>query len=377
MNLIIMECMIDSYGRNVEKNKSLIENLQAMGHTVELYVPKGVSLNYNSDIPVHYTLHHNLAFIENNCLKRIYSSIKNEFYIHEWFKTAYELAKTRRIDAIIFPNATYKFLRSLRINKLKNSPIPLIFLIDGINLSDCSKIGRQAYQLALKINIRIGIQSFARDKLTVEVPNVVLMDPSCDISPNFSKIDNCKDDIFTMGIFGKYRKGKKIEDFLDVYSQCEFFRKVKLIVQFSNQTQEGREEFLKLVNKYSHIESIEFRNEFLDQDKWKEQLLQVDSLVIPYSGENYIFKNSLMLLNAIAFHKPVLISNHTNPEVLKEYKIGNVFEVGNKVQMKSAIEGFVNRYEDNRELYLRDLERAEEYFSPAKLAQNVVKLAGN
>ena len=178
-----------------------------------------------------------------------------------------------------------------------------------------------------------------------------------------------------LGFFGQYRKEKNLDDFLDVYIKCNFKVPVKLIVQGSTQTKDDAEDFVRIINKYSVYDNIEFWHKALIGLEWQKGLASVDTIVMPYGNERYLYHTSAILSNAIGFKKTIIIADNVNPEVLEQFNIGKSFQNGDFHSLKNTLELFVNNYSDNKKQYEIELEKAYEMFSPTKLAENIIKLA--
>ena len=374
MKFAIVESVVTPGGHEIDYDRILVEELLALGHEVEFYVPEGHEFKWNYGVPVHNLAGEGISYKGAKGFKKIYLSIKREINRQKWYKQIFKFATEGKFDAIIFPSATYRYLRALSKSKLKHSAVPVIFLIHGLTPKESVKLKKYVNYFSAYKNIKIGIQSFAKEKLDVELKNVDFFYPPNYIPRDITLSTN-KNLELVLGFFGQYRKEKKLDDFLDVYIKCRFEVPVKLIVQGATQTNEDAEDFRRIINKYSSYNSIEFWHKALIGIEWQKGLDSVDTLVMPYGNERYLYHTSAILSNAMGFKKSIIIADNVNPEVLEQFNIGVSFQNANFHSLKNALELFVNNYHDNKELYKVELEKAYEIFSPTKLAENIVKLA--
>ena len=178
-----------------------------------------------------------------------------------------------------------------------------------------------------------------------------------------------------LGFFGQYRKEKKIEAFLAAFLSCKFTRPVKLICQGATQTQEDADDFARIIEKYKGHDNIEFWNKPLIGDEWQRGLAGVDTLVLPYGNDRYLYHTAALISNAMGYKKSIIAAHNVNPEILAHYFMGMGFLNGNMQALKQCIELFVNTYDENKEKYEQALAKAYDDFSPRRLAENIVALA--
>jgi glycosyltransferase involved in cell wall biosynthesis len=288
----------------------------------------------------------------------------------------FQYAKAGAFDAIIFPSATYRYLRALAISPLKNSPVPVLFLIHGVTPKEAVRLQAETKKFLARPNIRVGVQTFAKEKLELDGPNISIYSP-----PNYIPRDidpaaqQAQDGILRLGFFGQYRREKKLDAFLEVYKTCAFNRPVRLIVQGATQTPVDAEDFDRIIKKYEGADGLEFWHRALIGVDWQKGLASVDAIVMPYGNDRYLYHTSAILSNAIGYRKAVINADNVNPEVLQRFKIGMDFKNGDSSSLKTAIETFVNTYDAQAELYREQLQAAYEEYSPAKLAANIAALA--
>ena len=371
-----MECVVTPGGHEIDFDRILVEELTALGHTVEFYVPEGHEFKWNYGVPVHHIPGRGVSYAGARGLKKMYLSAKRELNRQRWYKKMNELAVEKQFDAIIFPSATYRYLRALSLSSLKHSPVPVLFLIHGVTPKECDKLNAEAEKFISMPNIRIGVQTFAKEKLSLEGANIKLYGP-----PNYIPRDinanefNQDRNILKLGFFGQYRKEKNLDAFLDVFAKCKFNRSLKLVVQGSTQTPTDAADFERIINKYKNTANLEFWHRPLIGIEWQKGLASVDTLVMPYGNDRYLYHTSAILSNAIGYGKTVISANNVNPEILQEYDIGVTFENGNPEALKNALEQFVNTYDEKQVTYKAELARAYADFAPSKLAENIVDLA--
>ena len=374
MKFAIVESVVTPGGHEIDYDRILVEELSALGHEVEFYVPEGHQFKWNYGVPVHKLEGEGVSYKGSKGLKKLYLAVKREINRQKWYKQIFKFATEEKFDAIIFPSATYRYLRALSKSKLKHSAVPVIFLIHGLTPKESVKLKKYADYFRTYKNIKIGVQSFAKEKLDVELKNVDFFYPPNYI-PRDITLNNSKNLELVLGFFGQYRKEKNLDDFLDVYIKCNFKVPVKLIVQGSTQTKDDAEDFVRIINKYSVYDNIEFWHKALIGSEWQKGLASVDTLVMPYGNERYLYHTSAILSNAIGFKKTIIIADNVNPEVLEQFNIGKSFQNGDFHSLKNTLELFVNNYSDNKKQYEIELEKAYEMFSPTKLAENIIKLA--
>jgi len=376
MKFAIMECVVTPGGHEIDFDRILVEELTALGHQVEFYVPEGHEFKWNYGVPVHPISGRGISYAGAIGLKKTLLAAKREINRQRWYRAMFQYAKAGAFDAIIFPSATYRYLRALAISPLKNSPVPVLFLIHGVTPKEAVRLQAETKKFLARPNIRVGVQTFAKEKLELDGPNISIYSP-----PNYIPRDidpaaqQAQDGILRLGFFGQYRREKKLDAFLEVYKTCEFKRPVRLIVQGATQTPADAEDFDRIIKKYEGTDGLEFWHRALIGVDWQKGLASVDAIVMPYGNDRYLYHTSAILSNAIGYKKAVINADNVNPEVLQRFKIGMDFKNGDSSSLKTAIETFVNTYDEQAELYREQLQAAYEEYSPAKLAANIAALA--
>lgn len=377
MRFAIMESVVTPGGHEIDFDRILVEELNSVGHSVEFYVPEGHEFKWNYGVPVHHIPGAGVSYRGAHGLRKIVLAAKREWHRQKWYRAMYEYAKKDAFDAIIFPSATYRYLRALKTSPLKKSPVPVLFLIHGVTPIEAEKLNHEAAAFAGRSNIRIGVQTFAEKKLDLNAAHLRVYGPPNYLPRDIEYVPHMPkaDEILTIGFFGQYRREKNLEAFLEAFIAGQYTRPVKLFVQGATQTAEDGADFDRIIKKYNSIANIEFLHKPLIGIEWQKGLAGVDALAIPYGNERYLYHTSALISNAMGYRKPVIIADNVNPEVIANYDIGVSFKNGDMKDLTFALETFVNCYDNKREKYRCNLENAYDDYSPRKLAMNIVALA--
>ena len=378
MKFAIMESIITPGGHEIDYDRILVEELTALGHEVEFYVPEGHVFKWNYGAIVHSLPGRGVSYAGARGIKKAWLSAKREINRQRWYKKMYMCALEKKFDAIIFPSATYRYLRALKLNSLKESPVPVIFIVHGMTPQEAPLLVKQAEIIKKNSNIKIAIQTFSKDSLqsSINLANISYFYPPNYI-PRDVEIPPKTDipEILKLGFFGQYRKEKMLDQFLDIFITCNFKRQLRLMVQGATTTAIDAADFERIIAKYaSYSKIIEFCHRPLIGKEWQQAIADVDALVMPYGAERYRYHTSAILSTAIGFRKPVIIADNINPEVLAEYDIGVSFTSGDNQQLKDALESFVTTFDEKSEIYRNELQRANVNFSPRRLAEELVAL---
>ncbi len=377
MRFAIMESVVTPGGHEIDFDRILVEELTALGHTVEFYVPEGHEFKWKYGVPVHHIPGTGISYRGAHGLKKIILSAKREWHRQKWYKAMYKYAQEKAFDVIIFPSATYRYLRALKHSPLKNSPVPVLFLIHGATPAEAKRLNDVAGYFDNRPNIRIGVQTFAKDKLHLTAKHLRVYGPpnylprDIEYEPHFPAAD----EVLTIGFFGQYRREKNLEQFLQAFLAGSYNRKVKLFVQGATQTNDDAADFERIIQKYKGNESIEFLHKPLIGIDWQKGLASVDVIAIPYGNERYLYHTSAIISNAMGYRKTIIVADSVNPEILANYDIGISFKNGDMSDLSSALEAFVNSYSEKKTVYQEELKRAYNDYSPRRMAQNIVSLA--
>ena len=136
------------------------------------------------------------------------------------------------------------------------------------------------------------------------------------------------------------------------------------------------EDFERIIVKYKGCTQIKFLHKPLIGIDWQKGLASVDALAIPYGNDRYLYHTSALISNAMGYRKPIIAADNVNPEILAEYDIGISFKNGDMNDLQKKLECFINDYDVKQKVYSMELERAYNDYSPTKLAENIVRLAG-
>ncbi len=378
MRIALFENIMTPGGHEVDFDRIIVEELSALGHEVSFYVPEGFVFSFDYHVPVSFLPGEVVTYTGSHGLAKIWRSVKREFNRKKWYKALYRAATQGEFDAIVVPTSTYRYLRSLAGNILQSSPVPIVFILHGINPTEKEFFFREAKKLLPYPNVRLMVLTFGDDILGDKLKN---MYPS--LPPAYTARDVPEtpprdlDGALRLGFFGQYRREKKLEDFLDAYIAGHFTRDVVLLVQGSTIQKEDAEDFERIIRKYSGDKTLSFLHAPLIGADWQRALMDMDVLVMPYSSPRYRYHWGGMLFNAIGYKKPVITSDDMNPEVFERYEIGVRFKSGNMESLRSTMEAFLNTFDDRHEIYRDALEGAAEAFSPRNFALKLAAIMEN
>lgn len=402
MRFAIMESVVTPGGHEIDFDRLLVEELTALGHRVEFYVPEGHEFKWDYGAPVHRLRGEGVSYRGARGLKKLLLALRREMHRRGWYRDLAGAAEAGAFDALIFPSATYRYLRGLQHSRLKHSPVPVLFLIHGATPAEAEKLDREAGKLVAFPNIRIGLQTFAGGKLHLSAPHLRVYGPPNylprDIDPEavrsgreplaFAPAAGTETfrplppgDEIRLGFFGQYRREKNLDTLLRAFAGGRYERRVHLIVQGSTQRPEDATDFSRLRGEWSSWRdergqaSLEFWPRPLIGPDWQRALASCDALVVPYGNPRYLYHTSALISNALGYRKSLLAADDVNPEVLAEYGVGLSFPAGDAGALRAALEEFVNTYGERQGEYEKGLARAYEDFSPRRLAENVVSLA--
>ena len=358
MRFAIMECVVTPGGHEIDFDRILVEELTALGHSVEFYVPEGHQFKWDYGMPVHHLKGTGVSYKGAHGLKKLVLAARREWHRQKWYTQMYALACEDKFDAIIFPSATYRYLRALKRNRLRHSPVPVLFLIHGVTPKEAVKLNHEAEAFVNESNVRIGVQTFAAEKLHLTAKKLRVYGP-----PNYLPRDIQQAD---------YNKNPEV---LQAFTACHFTRPVHLLVQGSTQTPEDEVEFNRIIKAYENADNIEFWHHPIIGIEWQKGLASVDVLVMPYGNDRYLYHTSALISNAMGYREPIIAADNVNPEILRDYHIGMSFKNGDMQDLQQTLENFVNTYDAQKATYKQELERAYHDFAPSRLAKNIVALA--
>lgn len=378
MRLAIFENIMTPGGHEVDFDRILSEEFQKRGHEVSFCVPEDFVFNFDYHVPVKRLKGRTVSYSKVRGLKKLLYSVKREINRQSWYKQLYAEILAGKIDALIVPTSTYRYLRALQSNILRKSPVPVIFILHGINPGEAPKFFREAQKLQPYKNIRMVVLTFQDHIFGRRLPNVYPIYPptytarDIDFTPAVEKKE-----LLTVGFFGQYRREKKLEDFLEVFVKGRYTRPVRLLVQGSTMHPQDAEDFERIIRKYQDNEKIEFLHKGLIGAEWQRAIAGIDALLMPYSAPRYLYHWGGMLFTAIGFSRPVIASDDINPEVFAKFPIGETFRSGDMKDLQRALETFINSFDERAEAYAAALAQAGHEFAPEAFAGRLEQIVGN
>jgi len=378
MKIAIMESILTSGGHETDFDRILVEEFQSLGHEVILYVPEKFTLQHDYNVPVQYLPGEGVSYTGLKGLRKIFGSVRKELNRQRWYSDMFKRAEHSEFDAIIIPTSTYRYLRALNFNVLRKSPVPVIFIVHGLNPKEVASFFKEVKKLRDYPNIRVAVLTFADSIFGRTFPNVDCIRPpvytarDLDYNPTIKKQGTLK-----LGFFGQYRREKNLDQFLDTFLSCRFSEPVELTIQGATVHPDDAADFERISEKYSDYRHITFWHRGLIGLEWQEAIAGLDGLIMPYAAERYRYHWSAMLFTAIGYYKPVVASSSINPEVLNEYNFGTTFPSSDCPTLQVALEQFVNSYRQNADLYEQELIRANSAFSAAVFVSRLIGFGGN
>lgn len=377
MKIALLESIVMPAGHEVEFDRILVEEMKKQGHKPIFFVPANYpfKLNYKTDIE-YLDGGEAVSYAGVSKLKKIWLSVLREKRRIAWFDSACEKAQKKLCDAIIVPTSSWRGMRSLRKSKLKNSPVPVLFMMHGIMPSDRERFVNGVKSLKNYCNVHIaalGMQTeFPELK---DCPNFHTIFPpvyipfDLPVKPEFTIHNPLR-----LGFFGQYRKEKNLEFFLEAFVKANFKVPVELLVQGATATKEDSDDFDRLAKKYSENKNIKFLHKNLLGIEWQSELMNCDTILIPYGAERYRYQPSAMLFTAIGYFKPVLQSPEMSPEVLEEFKVGEAVKLDSIEIFSKQLEEFVNDFSNKAKEFEEGLLGANEKYSQQNLIKNIIKV---
>lgn len=377
MKIALLESIVMPAGHEVEFDRILVEEMKKQGHEPIFFVPDNYpfKLNYKTDIE-YLDGGEAVSYAGVSKLKKIWLSVLREKRRIAWFDSACEKAQKGLCDAIIVPTSSWRGMRSLKKSKLKNSPVPVLFMMHGIMPSDRERFVNGVKSLKNYHNVHIaalGMQTeFPELK---DCPNFHTIFPpvyipfDLPVKPEFTIHNPLR-----LGFFGQYRKEKNLEFFLEAFVKAYFKVPVELLVQGATATKEDSDDFDRLAKKYSENKNIKFLHKNLIGIEWQRELMKCDTILMPYGAERYRYQPSAMLFTAIGYFKPVLQSPEMSPEVLDEFNIGEAVKLDTVEVFSKQLENFVNNFKNKSIEYKQGLLGANKKYSQQNLIKNIIKV---
>lgn len=381
MRIGIFENIMTPGGHEVDFDRILVEELRGLGHEVSFYVPEGFRFGLDYHAPVTYLKGAPVMYGKSRGIEKLFTAFTRERRRWGWYRALYEAAVKGEVDALIVPTSTYRYLRILKHNVLRKSPVPIVFILHGVNPKEAPEFLRVANALEDYPNIRPTVLTFGDAIFGERSKRVHCIYPPTytprDLLADGRAIDVCAkaaDEPLVIGFYGQYRREKRLEDFLRVYLSQAYTRPVRLLVQGSTMHEEDAEDFERIIRAYRDEPRVEFLHKGLLGADWQEAILAVDALLMPYSAPRYRYHWSGMLFTAIGYQKPVIASDDINPEVFSRFAIGETFASGDLDALGRALADFINRFDEKRERYRSCLKEAGELYAPSKFAERIVHI---
>ena len=376
MRVDILETVKTQGGFEQEFDRLIIDELKKKGHEPVLYLPENSSLPVDFGIPIEYMSGGEIVDYEGaGKLKKIWLSIQREQRRVRWFDAAYEKACRHEVDAIVLTTATYRYLRSLHKSKLKESPVPVIFIFLGVNPHEKPKFLKQARRCEGYQNIKLKITSLRNDFTEDHVSNLEIIPPPVLLPQGVSVTANLTyHEPVRIGFFGHYRKGEKdIDGIIQAFLDSHLEGKAELVVQAAPTGPEDADDMERIMEKYSRESAVRFMKGKVLGMAWYDLLQSVDVLFLPYSNERYLYNWSAVYFNALALYKPVLATAVLNPEILKSYTVGQEVDLQDLGRLRQQLGQFLQSYKEMLPTYERELKRVNHDFSTATFLENVLK----
>lgn len=374
MKVAILESIIMPAGHEVEFDRILVNELKNQGHEPVFWVPQNFPFKVDYKASVEYLDGGEvITYAGANRFQKLFLSLKREVRRRRWFNSAYEKIQQGECDCLIIPTSTFRYLKALLQTKLKDSTVPVYFIVHGINPREKARFVKQAKLCERYKNIHIKIITLRNDFEEENLSNIDLIEPPV-FKPVYTEIEanlTYKEPI-TLGFFGQYRREKNVRFFLNAFKKAQFTVPVKLIVQGATAMQEDANEFDTIIKEYEDAPNIEFWHKNLIGPDWEQALLSVDAILAPYGAERYRYHWSAMLFNAIGYYKPILQSPEINPEVVSTYDIGEVVDLTSEDVFAKQLELFVNGFKDRLPFYEKGLQAANEAYSQSELIHHIV-----
>ena len=372
MRVAILETVKADGGFELEFDHIIIETLKEEGHEPILFLPMGTDLGRDFHVPLcELGGGHIVSYDGAGRLKKIWLSVQREYRRVKWFNAMAKAIVRERIDAVLLTTATYRYLRALKKSSLRHSSMPVYFIFLGVNPQEMPKFLKAARLCQPYRNVRLYVTTLRDDFGAQRTDNVRLIAPPVMAPPVMQA--KRTDDILRIGFFGHYRRGeKKLAWFLRAAEEGRFTRSVHFVLQAAPTTTADRTDVEALVEQYRSHSSITVLTEKLIGALWYEAIASVDVLFLPYTAERYLYNWSALYFTAIGFQKPVITTDVLNPEILAEFDIGEIVDMGSYESFLRGMEEFVNRFSERKEHYAAQLRCASEKYSRANFVRNLL-----
>lgn len=375
MRIAILESIVMPAGHEVEFDRILVEELKKQGHEPVFFVPEHFpfKLDYHCDVE-YLEGGEAISYAGVSRLKRLWLSMQREKRRVAWLDSACRKGAAGKCDAVIVPTNSWRVMRSIRHSILKDSKVPFLFMFHGIMPKDRQRFcdGVRSLREYRKVHLgALGLQTDFPELTdcphfhTIMAPVYVPFD--LPVTPEFHIHAPLR-----LGFFGQYRREKNLDFFLQAFVKAQFTTPVTLTVQGATATQADSDDFERLRNEYASYTNIHFLHKNLLGMEWQQEIMNIDVMLLPYGAERYRYQPSAMLFTAIGYYKPVLQSPEMNPEILREFTIGEAVRLDSVEVFSRQLENFVNTFSDHQETYRQGLVSANEKYGQDKLIQRIV-----
>ena len=342
MRVAILESIIMPAGHEVEFDRMIINELKRQGHEPVLMVPENFTFKVDYGVEVIYLEGGEVVtYAGASKWKKPFLSLLRERRRRAWFTSAAKKLEEHNCDALIIPTSTYRYIKALLDTPLKNAKVPVHFIFDMLR-SDLSRV-------------------------RPILPPVFT--PSTGETPTFSTHTPLR-----LGFFGQFRKEKNIIPLLDAFKTATFTGPVELLVQGATAKPEDGELFDAIAEEYKDVPGLSFLHANLIGPDWDKALLDVDAILMPYGAERYRYHWSAMLYTAIGFYKPALVSPEINPEVLRDYHVGESLDISSVDTIRTGLEQFVNKMIEQPDIYETGLVQANEDFGHKRMIDSIINV---
>ena len=161
---------------------------------------------------------------------------------------------------------------------------------------------------------------------------------------------------------------------MDAFKTATFTGPVELLVQGATAKPEDGELFDAIAEEYKDVPGLSFLHANLIGPDWDKALLDVDAILMPYGAERYRYHWSAMLYTAIGFYKPALVSPEINPEVLRDYHVGESLDISSVDTIRAGLEQFVNKMIEHPDIYEAGLVQANEDFGHKWMIDSIINV---
>lgn len=138
----------------------LVSELSKRGHEISLYVPENMKCGFSGVKNTVHLVGKSESSNQAGGLKKIISYVKFGFSRQGWFSQLFLATEKDALDAIVFPFADYRCLRAVQKNNLRDSSVPIIFLVHNLDAGSAIKVFREAKKMSGRKNLRIVALTF-------------------------------------------------------------------------------------------------------------------------------------------------------------------------------------------------------------------------